>query len=171
MDALFLALVGLVALQRVVEVVVSRRNQARLLEAGGRLVDGDGFAAIAAVHVLWFPAMLAEHHLAPWAGGFAGTWPLLALFAAAEGLRLWAIGTLGRRWTTRVVVLDGEALVDEGPYRWLDHPNYLAVAIELAALPLAFGLPVTAVMATLANGVAIRHRIRCEARALEAAST
>lgn len=171
MDALFLAVVGVVAAQRLVELVVSRRNQRRLVERGGRLVEDDGFGLIAAIHVLWFPAMLAEHLWAPWAGAFAGTWPLLGAYVAAEALRLWAIGTLGDRWTTRVVVLPDADLVDGGPYRWLDHPNYVAVSIELALLPLAFALPVTALAATVANAVALRRRVTIETEALEAASS
>lgn len=166
MDRLFLAIVGVVALERLVELVVSRRNQRALLSRGGRLVEGDGFGLLVAVHVSWFPAMLVEHQLAPWAGRWSGTWLLLGAYLVAEALRLWAIATLGRRWTTRVVVLEDAALVQEGPYRWLDHPNYVAVAVELAALPLAFGLPATAALAALANGIGLTRRIRVEEAAL-----
>lgn len=169
MDALLVALLGLIAAERLGELVLSRRNQRRLLARGGQLVDADGYTALVAVHVLWFPAILAGHVLAPWAGRWAGTWPLLALYGLAEGLRWWAITTLGERWTTRVVVLPGEEPVREGPYRWLAHPNYLAVAVELAVLPLAFGLPGIAAAWTVANGLALRRRIATETAALEAA--
>lgn len=160
-------LLGAIAVQRLAEVAISRRNQRTLLERGARLVEGDAYPWIATVHVLWFPATAAEILWAPWAGAWAGTWPLLAAYAAAEVLRVWAIRTLGPRWTTRVVVLPDENPVQAGPYRWLDHPNYAAVAVELAALPLAFGAPATALAATTANGLALRRRIEIEEAHLE----
>lgn len=163
-------LLGVVAVQRLVELVISRRHERRLLERGAQSVEEDGFGLLALIHTLWFPAMLAEHLWAPWAGAWLGTWPLIGLFVAAEGFRLWAITTLGERWTTRVVVLPGASRIEEGPYRWLDHPNYAAVAVELAALPLAFGLWGTALVASLANAIAIKRRLSVEEAALEAAA-
>lgn len=162
----FWLLVGLVALQRVGELWLNRRNIERLLARGARLVDGDGYRRIVPVHVAWFVAIVFEALLAPWAGTWAGTWPLLGAYALAEALRLWTMATLGERWTTRVVVLPGAEPTREGPFGWLDHPIYLAVSVELAVLPLAFGLPVTAVAISLANAWALRARIRVEEDAL-----
>lgn len=165
-------LLSLIAVERLIELVVSRRHQQALLERGGRLVADDGYRWLVALHLLWFPAIALEAMVGPWAGHWAGTWPLLAVYAGAEILRLWTISTLGERWTTRVVVVPGADPIQAGPYRWLDHPNYAAVAVELAVLPLAFGLPVTALVATLANGLALRHRIQVEEAALaQAAAT
>lgn len=167
---LFLAVVAFVGLERIVELVVSRRNLARLLAQGGRQVHDDGYPLLVVLHAGFFPAILAERFLAPWAGAGPGTLFLLAGFALAEALRLWAIGTLGDRWTTRVVVLPDAPLVDEGPYRFLDHPNYVAVTLELALLPLAFGCWATAVGASILNAIALRGRLQVEEAALERAS-
>lgn len=162
---------GIVALQRLVEIVVSRRNQLRLVNDGGHVVEDAAYPWIVAVHVLWFPAIFAEATWAPWGGAWTGTWALIGAYLAAEGLRLWAISSLGDRWTTRVVVKPGAKLVDEGPYRFLDHPNYVAVGIELAVLPLAFGAPATAIAATVVNALALRIRIRTEEEALAQATS
>lgn len=162
MNRLLAALVAVVAVERVVELLVSRRNQARLVDEGGILVEDDGYRAIVAVHAAWFAGLVLEGALAPWAGAWPGTVPLLAALAVGEALRLWAIGTLGRRWTTRVVVVPGESRVTGGPYRWLAHPNYVGVVAVLVALPLAFGLWVTAGVVGAAKLVALLRRIRRE---------
>lgn len=159
-------LLGFIGLQRLGELWLNRRNQRRLLDRGARLVAGDGYRAIVAIHVAWFAAIALEAALAPWAGTWLATLPLLGAYAAAEALRLWTMRTLGERWTTRVVVLPGAEVIENGPYRWLDHPIYLAVGIELVALPLAFGLPVTALAIGVANTLALRRRIRIEEQAL-----
>lgn len=170
MRLVFLALVGVLAAQRVLELAWNKRNLSRLLSQGGRLVEGDGFRFIVPVHVAWFLSLLAEHHWAPWAGTWSGTVPLLAVAGLAEALRLWTMATLGRRWTTRVVVVPGETLVQRGPYRWFSHPNYVAVSILLAAFPFAFGLWATGTLASLANLLALRHRVRVEEKALAEAT-
>lgn len=170
MTRLFWALVGFVALQRVGELALNRRNQRRLLERGARLVEEDGYRLLVAVHVTWFVTMVAEATLAPWTGVWRATWPLLGLYAVAEALRLWTMATLGERWTTRVVVVPGAEPIEEGPFRWMDHPIYRAVTIELVALPLAFALPVTAVLVGVGNALALRRRVRIEEAALAQAA-
>lgn len=159
-------LVAATGVERLVELIVSRRHQERLVSQGARVVEDDGYRAIVAVHVAWFAGLIAEVAWAPWAGTWAATWPLVGVWVLAEGLRLWTIATLGERWTTRVVVVEDAALVRSGPYRWLDHPNYVAVSIQLAALPLAFGAPTTAVAVGAANVWALRRRVRVEETAL-----
>jgi methyltransferase len=91
---------------------------------------------------------------------------MLVVVLAAQGLRWWCIRTLGPQWSTRVVVLPGAPLVERGPYRWMRHPNYLAVVAEGVALPLVHSAWVTAVVFTVANAVLLRTRIRCEETAL-----
>jgi len=94
-------------------------------------------------------------------------WPLWALlFALAQGLRYAAIRALGAYWNVRVLVVPGAALVHTGPYRWLRHPNYVAVVIELIAAPMLFGAWRTALVVTALNAVALTLRIRCEEKAL-----
>lgn len=170
MSSLVWWILALVALQRLSELALNRRNQRRLLAAGGRLVPEDGYRRIVPVHVAWFVLMAVEALVGPWAGTHAVTWALLGGYGLAEALRLWTMVELGERWTTRVIVIDGAEPVRGGPYRWLDHPIYLAVSIELVALPLAFGLPVTAVLVGVANLWALRHRIRVEEQALAKAA-
>ena len=156
--------------ERLLELKRNARNVRALLARGGRIVEDDGYGAIVAVHALWFPAMLAEWFLAPWAGFHALTVPLLAAFLLADALRYWCMLTLRERWTTKVVVLPDAPLVREGPYRYLSHPIYLAVAVLVVAFPAAFGLFATAVLLGAANLVAVQRRIRKEERALAAAS-
>jgi methyltransferase len=103
----------------------------------------------------------ADRPFLPWLG-----WPMLAVVLAAQALRWWCIVTLGNQWNTRVIVVPGLPLVSAGPYRWLRHPNYLAVALEVAALPLVHTAWVTAVLFTSANAAVLSVRIRVEERAL-----
>jgi len=101
----------------------------------------------------------------PWLG-----WPMLALVLASQGLRWWCIATLGERWNTRVIVVPGLPLVRRGPYRWLAHPNYVAVAVEGVALPLVHTAWVTAVAFTVLNAwLLLAFRIPAEERALRLA--
>jgi methyltransferase len=117
-----------------------------------------------------FPIALAAEVLVLHAhpGAFAPLW--FALWLAAQVLRWVSVRALGERWTTRVLVLPGEGLVRRGPYRWLPHPNYLAVVTELLAGPLMLGAWRTAIVFSLANLPALWVRIRCEERALAEAS-
>jgi methyltransferase len=90
----------------------------------------------------------------------------LAIYVFLQAARLWVLATLGPRWTTRIIVLPGEDLVKEGPYRFLNHPNYWVVIGEIAVLPLVFGLPLVALVFTLLNAAVLWIRIREENRAL-----
>jgi len=162
-----LALVaGLVVVQRVAELRLARRNERRAL-ARGAVEHGAGhYPAFFVLHVCWLIGWVVEAlergpELAPW-------WLFwLTAFAGAEGLRYWAIATLGPRWNTRILVLPGEPLVRHGPYRFFRHPNYLAVALELASVPLIFDAWLTAVVATAANAaLLLAVRIPAENRAL-----
>jgi methyltransferase len=152
--------------ERVIELVVSRRNVRRSLAAGGVEMGWRHYPALVAFHTAFLAACAVEPILLP------KTWPLAAAVAAltvallAQGLRWWAIATLGRRWSTRIIVLPGAPPVVGGPYRLLAHPNYLAVAVELLAVPLIGGALVTAALATLGNVLLMALRIPAEERAL-----
>lgn len=93
-------------------------------------------------------------------------WSMLAIVILAQGLRLWTMRALGRSWNARVVVVPGARVVTDGPYRFLRHPNYLAVVLEGIAVPLAHGAWVTASIFTILNGCLLATRIRCEEQAL-----
>lgn len=162
-------LVVLVALERAVELVVSRRHAAWALAQGGREAGRGHYPVMVALHTGLLVGCVVE----PWAleRPFVPAlgWPMLALVVAAQGLRWWCVATLGRRWTTRVLVLPGRPRVTGGPYRWLRHPNYVAVVVEGLALPLVHGAWLTAAVFTVLNGALLAVRIRCEEAALTAA--
>lgn len=159
------AVVAAVATQRVGELVWSKRNERRLRERGAVEVGASHYPAMVALHVGWLAGMLVETRRP---GTVSRSVRLIAIggFVAAQPLRYWAIATLGDRWSTRVLVPPGEAPVTSGPYRYLDHPNYVAVVAELAALPLALGAWRTAVVATVANAAVLRSRISVESAAI-----
>jgi len=168
---LYLGLLLAVALERGVELVLSARN-ARLARARGGVETGQGHYPVMAVfHGVFLLACALEvvllHRPFPGAVG----WVALAVVLAAQGLRYWAIATLGWRWNTRIVVVPGAAPVTGGPYRFVRHPNYVAVIAEMVALPLVHGAWLTALCFTVLNSMVLGVRIRCENRALAAAGT
>jgi methyltransferase len=155
-----IVILALVTLQRLGELLLSRRNTRRLM-AQGALEHGSGhYPLIVGVHGLWLAALW---WLAP-SRPVDGFW--LGLFVLIELARIWVLVTLGRRWTTRIIVLADAPLVRSGPYRFLNHPNYWVVIGEIAVLPLVFGLWRVALIFTLLNAAVLAIRIRQENRAL-----
>ena len=159
-----IALLAFVTLQRLVELPIARANTRRLLAEGGYEVGAGHYPLIVALHATW---LLTLWWLAP---GLAIHLPFLILFALIESGRIWVLRTLGRRWTTRIIVLPGEKLVAAGPYRFVSHPNYLVVIAEIAVLPMVFGLWGVAIIFSLLNAAILTVRIRAENRALSALS-
>jgi len=160
MNAFAVAILGYVTLERLAELVFADRNTRRL-KARGAIEHGAGhYPLIVAVHAAWLLTLwfLASDR-AP-----DPFW--LALYVLLQVARLWVLSTLGPRWTTRIIVLPGEDLVKEGPYRFLNHPNYWVVAGEIAVLPLVFGLPWVALIFTILNAAVLTIRIREENRAI-----
>lgn len=159
-----LAVVLLVAAQRLAELAVARRNTARLLAQGAVEHGARHYPLVVLLHAAW---LLTLPIVVP-----AGRWPdpwLLGPFVLLQPLRAWVIASLGGRWTTRVIVLPHVPPVRRGPYRWLRHPNYLIVAAEIALLPLAFGAWRHALVFSALNAIVlIGIRVPCESRALEA---
>jgi methyltransferase len=162
----YTVLVCAVAVERLAELRVSRRNASWSLSRGGRELGGRHYPAMVALHCLLLVGCLVEVTAfdRPFVPVLA--WPMLVLVLASQTLRWWCIRALGRRWNTRVIVVPGLPLVHTGPYRWLNHPNYLAVAVEGAALPLVHTAWLTAVIFTLLNGLLLRVRVRVENAAL-----
>ncbi len=166
------ALVGFLvffAAQRAFELALSAHSARRLLARGGQERGRGHFPMLVVLHTL-FPLALAAEVLALGArpDWLAPLWVML--WGAAQVLRWAAMRALGERWNTRVIVVPGEPLVRRGPYRWLRHPNYLAVVVEFLAAPLMFGAWGTAFAFSAANLMALRVRIRCEERALAEAA-
>lgn len=167
----YFALVGLVALERLAELVVARRNLAWSLARGG-VVSGRGhYPPMVVLHVGLLAACVLEVGLADRPFVPALGWTMVALTVAAQALRWWCVTALGPHWNTQVVVVPGSPLIRRGPYRlsWLRHPNYVAVAVEGAALPLVHGAWITALVFTTLNAALMVVRIRCESAALSAA--
>ena len=151
---------ALVTLERGAELVWARRNTRRLLARGAREEGARHYPLIVALHAAW----LAGLWLLAWNRAVSIPW--LAVFVVLQAGRLWVLATLGERWTTRIIVLPGESLVRRGPYRWLRHPNYVVVAGEIVALPLAFGLYPYALAFSVLNAAVLYLRIRAEEQAL-----
>jgi methyltransferase len=158
--------VGLLGAQRVGELLYARRTAARLVAHGAQLMRADGYGFIVAVHALFFAACLAEGLLAPWAGLGWWSWLGLALFLAGQALRYSSMAALGWRWSTRVYVLPEAPLVAAGPYRFLRHPIYAGVTLELAGFPMLLGLWGALAGIALLHPFAVLRRIRLEERAL-----
>src|SRR3954447_4773471 len=162
----FTILLAAVALERLAELVVARRNAAWSRAGGGREYGAGHYPVMVVLHTgllvgALLEAGLADRPFLPLLG-----WPMLALVLAAQGLRWWCIATLGHQWNTRIIVVPGLPRISSGPYRFLPHPNYLAVAVEGAALPLVHSAWVTAVFFTIANAILLRARIATEDAAL-----
>ena len=157
----FYLVLALVALQRVAELVIAHRNTRALLARGAREEGRGQYPVIVALHLLWLVALLV---FVP--AGAPPDWYWLGLFVTLQALRAWVIGSLGPFWTTRIITLPGAPLVRRGPYRFLRHPNYLVVALEIPLLPLAFGAWGVALAFGLANLALLSWRIALEDRTL-----
>lgn len=164
-SALLILAVTLVALQRLLELLLSRRNERRL-RSRGALERGRGhYPFMVALHSLWLVSTLVEGFLR--GPEVPAWWPVpFVAFLLAQPLRYWAIASLGDRWNTKILVVPGEKLVRRGPYRFLRHPNYVVVAVEIFTFPLIFGAWVTAVVFSILNAALLFVRVRAEDRAL-----
>jgi methyltransferase len=160
----YLLLVLAVAAERVAELAVSQRNLAWSRARSGTEFGAGHYPFMVVLHTGLLAGCLIEAH---WRGFLPALgWPMLALVAGSQALRWWCIATLGRQWNTRVVIVAGAGRVAAGPYRWFTHPNYLAVVVEGAALPLVHSAWLTALVFTVLNAVLLRVRIGVENRAL-----
>ncbi|MEM8930080.1 MAG: isoprenylcysteine carboxylmethyltransferase family protein [Acidobacteriota bacterium] len=168
--AWFLVLILAVVVERLVELVITQRNAHRLRARGGHPVGESHYPWMVALHTGLLIAAPAEVFLLDRAFVPTIGWTALATVGATMALRYWAITTLGDRWTTRVFVVPGEPPVLGGPYRFLRHPNYTAVILEVAALPLVHGAWWTALVGSVLNAFVLRTRIRAEESALEEAA-
>ena len=163
----YVALVAAVAAERIAELVVSKRHADWAFAGGGVEYGRTHYPVMAVVHAALLVSCVVEVAVAdrpfvPWLG-----WPMVAVVLATQALRWWCVATLGAQWNTRVIVVPGLPLVTDGPYRWLRHPNYLAVTLEVAALPLVHTAWMTAVVFSIANAILLLGwRIPVEERAL-----
>ncbi|MDT5336675.1 MAG: methyltransferase [Mycobacterium sp.] len=164
---LFILAIGL---ERLVELVVSRRNARWSIAQGGKEFGRGHYPAMVAMHTLLLVGCVVEvwtlhRPFIPWLG-----WPMLVIVMLSTVTRWWCATVLGKHWNPRVIVIPNAPLVQRGPYRWLHHPNYVAVVAEVVALPLVHSAWLTAVAFTTANALVLTVRIRTENEALGYAS-
>ena len=157
---LSLLILGLVTAQRLGELVVARRNTRRLLASGGVERGAEHYPIMVGLHAAWLVGLW----LLAWNRPANLGW--LAAYVVLELLRLWVLASIGRRWTTRSIVVPGDTLVRKGPYRFFPHPNDAVVVGEIAVLPLVFGLPAYAAVFTVLNASLLWIRLRAESAAL-----
>lgn len=163
---LYLGFLALLGAERLFELALSKRNAARALAQGAIEVGQRHFRVMSVLHSLFLVSCAAEVYLLD--RPFPGVWGFVALAFAvlAQALRYWAISTLGDRWNVRVIVMPGAGPVTGGPYRFVRHPNYVAVILELLVVPLIHGAWLTALTFSVANAALLYVRIRTEERAL-----
>ncbi len=164
---LFVGFVAALGVQRLFELRLSRRNERWIRQHGGREHVPETYRQIVTLHTAWFAAMLLEvfagkRTFRPRLAALA-----LSLFTIGQVLRLTAIRTLGSRWSTRVMTVPGEASVQRGIYRYIRHPNYLGVELEILSVPLVHSAYLTSAIFSLANALLLRNRISQEEQALE----
>lgn len=155
----------LVTAQRIAELILAKHNTKRLLARGGIEKSPKHYVFIVFMHTAWLALLWI------YVGDARISFGWLALFILLQFLRVWVITTLGERWTTRIIVVPGEARVLRGPYRFLAHPNYVIVVAEIIALPMALGLPWIALVFTTLNAAVLWVRIRAEEKALDEAES
>ncbi|MGB6763642.1 isoprenylcysteine carboxyl methyltransferase family protein [Mycobacterium sp.] len=163
---MYYLLILAVGIERLIELLVAKRNARWALAHGGKEFGGNHYPVMVVLHTALLLGCVIEvwalhRPFLPWIG-----WPMLVVVAASQVLRWWCVTTLGRRWNTRVIVLPKSQLVQSGPYRWIHHPNYVAVVAEGVALPLVHGAWLTAIGFTLANALLLTVRIKVENSAL-----
>lgn len=153
-------ILALVTLQRLSELVIARRNTADLLAKGAIETGASHYPVMVALHASWLIGL--------WIFGWNQPvhWPLFALYLVLQAGRVWVLATLGRRWTTRIITVPNESLVARGPYKFIRHPNYAVVAVEMPLLPLVFGLTWYAILFGALNLAMLAWRISIENRAL-----
>ena len=163
---MYYLLILAIGIERLVELIVSKRNARWAFAHGGEEFGRGHYPVMVAIHSALLLGCIGEvwalhRPFIAWLG-----WPMLALVALSQALRWWCVATLGRRWNTLVIVVPQAPLVQRGPYRWLHHPNYVAVVVEGVALPLVHTAWLTAACFTLANALLLTVRIRVENAAL-----
>ena len=162
----YLILLFAVGVERLAELVLAQRNLAWSRARGGVEIGAGHYPVMVILHLALLVGCVVEVIVMQRPFIPALAWPMLALVVAAQGLRWWCITTLGRQCNTRVVVIPGAPRIDGGPYRWISHPNYVAVAIEGLALPLVHSAWVTALAFTTLNAALLSTRVSVENSAL-----
>ncbi len=163
---LFIVVISIVMIQRLIELIVASKNEKWMRSQGAFEVGADHYPVMVLMHTGFFVTLLLEvtaldRPLSP-------IWlVLLTIFLIAQVMRIWCLISLGKYWNTKILVLPGADVVKKGPYRWIRHPNYLIVTVELLTLPLLFGAYFTAILFTVLNLWMLSVRIPAEENALK----
>ncbi|KIY22231.1 isoprenylcysteine carboxyl methyltransferase family protein [Mesobacillus subterraneus] len=162
----FYLFVGIIVFQRITELLIARRNES-WMKSQGAIEFGQGhYPAMVAIHTGFFLVFIAEVTLLN--KQLSDYWPvLLTLFLFTQGMRIWALSSLGRFWNTKIIIVPGAQVVKKGPYKIIKHPNYLIVALEFMVIPLMFKAYITMALFTLLNILILSIRIPIEERALK----
>jgi methyltransferase len=161
----FWIFIGFLAVQRLGELILAKHNEKKMLAKGAVEYDKTGYKYIVIMHTFFFLSLISEkifftRELNPY-------WiTLFSVFIFTQFVRYWVITSLGEYWNTRIIVLKGSQLIKKGPYKFIKHPNYIVVAIELAAIPLIFSCYFTAIIFTILNINLLRRRIKIESSVL-----
>jgi methyltransferase len=164
---MFYGVIVFVIIQRVVELFIAKRNEKWIKNKGGIELGQRHYNLIVAIHILFLVSLVSEVFLLK--KELISFWQILViLFVFTQGLRIWAITSLGRFWNTKILVLPNATIKSKGPYQFLRHPNYVVVALEILILPLLFSAWATAIVFTIVNALILAVRIPEEEKALMA---
>lgn len=161
----FWIFLAILIIQRIFELLLARRNERVVRAKGAREYDEKGYKVIVLMHIFFFISLISEYILLDrtinhfWA-------PLLIFFLIAQIIRYWAISTLGYNWNTKILTTPNTSPIRDGPYKYINHPNYLSVVIEIAVIPLIFSCYITSVIFSVLNLLLLKRRIRIEEKAL-----
>jgi methyltransferase len=154
-----------VILQRISELIIAKRNYKLAINSGGIEYDKSGYKFIVIMHIMFFISLIVEYHF--FSRLIFQFWYIFFIvFIIAQILRYWSIVTLGKYWNTKIIVIPNSKLIIKGPYKFIKHPNYLAVVLEIASLPIIFSCFITSMIFSLINFILIRRRISIEESAL-----
>ncbi len=165
----FSILVTLVIVQRIVELFIARKNERWILQQGGYEVGASHYPLMALMHIAFFITLIGEVTLFERDLSFWWVFFFILFFIMQIG-RFWCLSSLGKFWNTKIMILPNINVVKKGPYRFLKHPNYVIVSLELLTLPLLFNAYITAIIFTLLNGWILAIRIPIEEKALKEAT-
>jgi methyltransferase len=163
---IFQIMIGLVVLQRLIELRIAKCNEKWMKQQGAIEFGVEHYRCMVLMHILFFICLIIEKVY--WNRGLSYLWPILfSVFLVAQIIRIWVISSLGRYWNTKIIVLRDAKVVQKGPYRYIKHPNYFVVAIEIIVVPLLFNLYITASLFTILNAIILMIRIPEEEKALK----
>ncbi|MFD4706559.1 isoprenylcysteine carboxyl methyltransferase family protein [Gottfriedia sp. NPDC058432] len=154
-----------IIIQRVIELGIAKKNEKKLKMRGALEFGQEHYKFFIILHNMFFISILIENYFIQYIEiGFLTF--LLIVFVILQLARVWVISTLGERWNTKIIILPNEKLVKRGLYKYIKHPNYIIVTIELLVIPIMFHAYITTVIFSVCNLILLKVRIREENKAL-----